>query len=85
MIRSSRLRPQSQLAVYLTTCYSRCWGRVARNNAQQRKSKLLSFGIGYANETKTGLLNFSYAFGKTNKESFDLNRGLFHLKWVNFF
>ena len=55
------------------------------NNAQQRKSKLLSFGIGYANETKTGLLNFSYAFGKTNKESFDLNRGLFHLKWVNFF
>jgi translocation and assembly module TamA len=55
------------------------------DNAQQRKSKLLSFGLGYANETKTGLLNFSYAFGKTNKESFDLNRGLFHLKWVNFF
>tara|TARA_B110000967_G_scaffold123742_1_gene126396 strand:+ start:30568 stop:32256 length:1689 start_codon:yes stop_codon:yes gene_type:complete len=55
------------------------------NNAQQRKSKLLSFGLGYANETKTGLLNFSYAFGKTNKEAFDLNRGLFHLKWVNFF
>ena len=55
------------------------------NKAQLIKSELLSFGIGYANETKTGLLNFSYAFGKTNKESFDLNRGLFHLKWVNFF
>jgi outer membrane protein assembly factor BamA len=55
------------------------------NKALKTAEQLLSFGLGYAYQTPSGRLHFSYAFGKTQKQDFNLNRGLFHLKWERLF
>ena len=46
---------------------------------------LYSFGLGYAYKTKGGVINLNYAFGKKNKDPFDFNQGIFHVKFVNSF
>jgi len=47
--------------------------------------RLYSFGLGYAYKTKGGTINLNYAFGKKNKDSFDFNQGIFHVKFVSSF
>jgi len=52
------------------------------NNTSQ---KLYSLGLGYAFSTKFGLLNLSYAVGKSNNQSFELSNSRFHVKISSFF
>lgn len=52
------------------------------NNTSQQ---LYSLGLGYAFSTNFGLLNLSYAIGKSNNQSFELNNSRFHIKISSFF
>ena len=52
------------------------------NNTSQQ---LYSLGLGYAFSTNFGLLNLSYAIGKSNNQTFELNNSRFHIKISSFF
>ncbi len=56
-----------------------------KNNTLASEDTLLGTGIGYSYRTPSGNINISYALGKTNKTSFDLEKGLFHIKFVSYF
>ncbi len=49
------------------------------------ENKLYSFGLGYAFETKIGLLNLNYSIGKSNNENFDFRKGVVGLRYVTRF
>jgi len=49
------------------------------------ENNLLSFGLGYTLGVKTGILKISYAVGKNQDTSFNLNNGLFHVNFVTVF
>ncbi len=51
----------------------------------KKYDRLYSFGLGYAYKTKGGFVNLNYAFGKTNKNPFDFNQGVFHVKLTTLF
>lgn len=50
-----------------------------------QENKLLSFGLGYTMGVPSGLLKISYAVGKNQDTSFNLNQGLFHINFVTIF
>ena len=56
-----------------------------KNQLENTSQQLYSLGFGYAFSTKFGLLNLSYAVGKANNQSFELNNSRFHLKISSFF
>lgn len=51
----------------------------------ENENNLLSLGLGYTLGTKSGLLKISYAVGKTQNTSFNLNSGLFHINFITLF
>tara|TARA_B100000809_G_scaffold213624_1_gene218074 strand:+ start:35751 stop:37283 length:1533 start_codon:yes stop_codon:yes gene_type:complete len=56
-----------------------------RDQTNKTEDRLYSFGIGYAYRTRGGIINLNYAFGKKNKDPFDFNQGIFHVKFVSSF
>lgn len=56
-----------------------------KNDLLASEDSLLGTGVGYSYRTPSGNINISYAVGKTNKTSFDIDKGLFHIKFVSFF
>ena len=50
-----------------------------------QENNLLSFGLGYTMGIPSGLLKISYAVGKNQDTSFNLNSGLFHINFVTIF
>ena len=55
------------------------------NSVSNTKNSLTSFGLGYNYQTNKGLIDISYSLGKTDKTNFELDKGLFHIKFVNIF
>jgi len=55
------------------------------NKSSNIKTNLFSLGLGYAFTTKAGLLNLSYALGKTNTSPFNFNDATLHLNLITFF
>lgn len=49
------------------------------------KNKLLGLGFGFGIYSKSGLLNFIYANGTTNKQSIDLDNSIVHIKFSTTF
>lgn len=60
------------------------FGRL-ENSLENFEQNLYSLGLGYAFNTKLGLLNLSYAIGKLDKLPFDINNSRFHIKILSFF
>lgn len=58
---------------------------LARNDILNESLQLFGFGLGYAFTTKAGLLNLSYAIGKTNHSPFNFNDSKLHIKLISFF
>ncbi|MCF6279541.1 MAG: hypothetical protein L3J14_04255 [Flavobacteriaceae bacterium] len=56
-----------------------------QNNIQNINTQLYSFGVGYTYNIKSGVINISYALGKTSELPFDFNNSKFHIKLVQFF
>jgi len=50
-----------------------------------KEDNLLSFGLGYTLGIPSGLMKISYAAGKNQNTSFNLNKGLFHINFVTIF
>ncbi|MGY5355694.1 hypothetical protein [Wenyingzhuangia sp. IMCC45467] len=50
-----------------------------------QENNLLSFGLGYTLGIPSGLMKISYAVGKNQNTSFNLNNGLFHINFVTIF
>ncbi|ANW96873.1 hypothetical protein AXE80_11525 [Wenyingzhuangia fucanilytica] len=50
-----------------------------------QENNLLSFGLGYTMGIPSGLLKISYAVGKNQNTTFNLNNGLFHINFVTIF
>lgn len=48
-------------------------------------SQLFSFGVGYSYQTKSGLVDLSYAMGKTEELPFDFQNAKFHIRLIQFF
>ena len=55
------------------------------NQLNSTSQKLYSLGLGYAFSTNFGLLNLSYAIGKSNNQSFEISNSRFHIKISSFF
>jgi hypothetical protein len=55
------------------------------NKIDNSKNTLTSFGLGYSYKTKTGKVDINYGLGKTDKTKLELDKGLFHIKFVNLF
>lgn len=49
------------------------------------KNKLLGLGFGFGIYSKSGLLNFIYANGSTNKQSIDLDNSIVHIRFSTSF
>ena len=56
-----------------------------QNDIQNDNTQLYSFGIGYTYSIKSGVINISYALGKTSEEPFNFNNSRFHIKLVHYF
>ncbi|MCF6349481.1 MAG: hypothetical protein L3J23_00420 [Flavobacteriaceae bacterium] len=52
---------------------------------QTAKNRLFGFGLGYAFETKIGLLNLNYVLGKSENQSFDFSKAVVGLKYITTF
>lgn len=55
------------------------------NRLENLNQKIYSLGLGYAFNTNFGLLNLSYAIGKSDEQPFNFNNSRFHLKIISFF
>lgn len=49
------------------------------------KNKIFGLGIGYAFETKLGLLNLNYTIGKLENQNFDFSKAVVNLKYITTF
>ncbi len=75
-------RYSTNISSYLYTISD--FGRL-ENLLENFEQNLYSLGLGYAFNTKLGLLNLSYAIGKLDKLPFDFNNSRFHIKILSFF
>ncbi|MEI6865111.1 POTRA domain-containing protein [Flavicella sp.] len=75
-----RLLTSNESYIYTFTDFA-----ITENNDTDIFDRLYSFGLGYAYKTKGGFINLNYAFGKTNKNPFDFNQGIFHIKLTSWF
>jgi len=55
------------------------------NQLSDIKSNLYGFGLGYALNTKAGILNLSYVLGKNDNQPFNLSNATVHFKLVTYF
>ncbi|WP_156772450.1 BamA/TamA family outer membrane protein [Urechidicola croceus] len=58
---------------------------ILQNNIIKENNKLFGFGIGYVYNTKAGLIDISYAIGKTSDIPFNFDNSRFHIKLIQFF
>ncbi len=56
-----------------------------QNELEGINQNIYSLGLGYTFNTNFGLINLSYALGKTNNLPFNFNDSRFHLKIINLF
>jgi len=49
------------------------------------KDNLFGLGLGYAFQTKIGLLNLNYTIGKVENQSFDISKAVVNLKYITTF
>lgn len=75
-------RYSTNISSYLYTISD--FGRL-ENSLENFEQNLYSLGLGYAFNTKFGLLNLSYAIGKLDNLPFDFNNSRLHIKIVSFF
>lgn len=66
--------------LYSITDYAYVQNEIQNNNIQ-----LYSLGLGYTYTIKSGIIDVSYALGKTSESPFDFNNSKFHIKLVQFF
>ncbi|PHR74147.1 MAG: hypothetical protein COA67_01930 [Lutibacter sp.] len=55
------------------------------NDIQNDSEQLYSIGLGYTYKIKSGVIDVSYALGKTSELPFDFNNSKFHIKLIQFF
>lgn len=75
-----RFKPNISSYFYTITDYS-----YAENNLTKSNTNVISFGLGYAFQTKAGILNLSYALGKFDKEPVSFDNSKIHIKIVSKF
>jgi hemolysin activation/secretion protein len=75
-----RFKPNISSYFYTITDFS-----YAENNLTQTNTNVVSFGLGYAFQTKAGILNLSYALGKFDKEPVSFDNSKIHIKIVSKF
>ena len=75
-----RLQPNDSSFLYSITDYS-----YSENALTADQTKVLSFGLGYAFQTKAGILNLSYAIGKLNDNPFTFDNSKVHIKIISKF
>lgn len=56
-----------------------------QNNVENIDSNLYGFGLGYSYETKSGIIDISYALGKQDDLPFNFNNSKFHIKLIQKF
>ncbi len=75
-----RFKPNASNYFYSITDYS-----YSENNLTAINTSVISLGLGYAFQTKAGILNLSYALGKFDNEPFTFNNSKIHIKIVSKF
>ncbi len=75
-----RFKPNLSSYFYTITDYS-----YSSNELTEENTNILSFGLGYAFQTKAGILNLSYAVGKFENTPFTFDNSKVHIKIVSKF
>ena len=75
-----RFKPNLSSYFYTITDFS-----YSENNLTQTNTNVISFGLGYAFQTKAGILNLSYALGKFDQEPISFDNSKIHIKIVSKF
>lgn len=75
-----RFKPNTSSYFYSITDFS-----YAENNLAQTNTNVISFGLGYAFQTKAGILNLSYALGKFDQAPVSFDNSKIHIKIVSNF
>lgn len=75
-----RFKPNLSSYFYTITDYS-----FSKNELIDQNTNVLSFGLGYAFQTKAGILNLSYAIGKFENSPFTFDNSKVHIKIVSKF
>lgn len=75
-----RFKPNTSSYFYSITDFS-----YAENNLTQTNTNVISFGLGYAFQTKAGILNLSYALGKFDQAPVSFDNSKIHIKIVSNF
>ncbi len=75
-----RFRPSISSYFYTITDFA-----YIENQISNTSTNIYSLGLGYAFFTKVGLLNLSYAIGKSDHNPFNFNDSKLHIKIVSFF
>ena len=75
-----RFKPNPSSYFYSITDYS-----YSQNDLTAINTNVISLGLGYAFQTKAGILNLSYALGKFDNEPFTFNNSKIHIKIVSKF
>jgi len=75
-----RFKPNPSSYFYTITDYA-----YTENGIVDENIRVLSLGLGYAFQTKAGLINLSYANGKFNDDSFTFDNSKVHIKIISKF
>ena len=75
-----RFKPNSSSYFYTITDYA-----YSENKLTNINTNVISLGLGYAFQTKAGILNLSYALGKFDNEPFTFDNSKIHIKIVSNF
>ena len=75
-----RFKPNSSSYFYSITDFS-----YSENQLIATNTNVISLGLGYAFQTKAGILNLSYAVGKFNNEAITLDNSKVHIKIISKF
>ena len=75
-----RFKPNPSSYFYTITDYA-----YTENEIVDENIRVLSLGLGYAFQTKAGLINLSYANGKFNDDSFTFDNSKVHIKIISKF
>lgn len=75
-----RFKPNISSYFYTITDFS-----FSENNLTETNTNVISLGLGYAFQTKAGILNLSYALGKFDQEPVSFDNSKIHIKIVSKF
>ena len=75
-----RFKPNPSSYFYTITDYA-----YFENKLVEENTSVLSFGLGYAFQTKAGILNLSYANGKFNNDPISFDNSKIHIKIISKF